>query len=222
MAHYLIHTYPKRLWYVTEYLIPSMLKQGISIDDINIYNDDKGDGNLRACMNAFKTLSETQEGTWHLQDDIIIASNFKERTEAYDSGLVCGFSSLKYDGDIERKKGAVCRKDMWFSFPCIRIPNKFAIECADWITTYIIGNPVYEKYWKDGVNDDWAFRLYLKEFQKDCTAINMVPCLVNHIDYLIGGGSGKKVREHPVTAQYWDEDYLVEELKCQIENRLRG
>ena len=31
---YMIHTCEARLWYVEEYLIPSMLKQGIKEDDI--------------------------------------------------------------------------------------------------------------------------------------------------------------------------------------------
>lgn len=219
MAKYLIHTYPKRLWYVEQFLIPSMLKQGISRDDITIYNDDKQEGNLRACMNAFKTLSELQEGTWHLQDDIIISSDFKERTEQNNTGLVCGFSSLLYDGDIEEKKGKVDRANMWFSFPCIRIPNKMAVECADWVLNYIIGNPVYERYWKNGVNDDWAFRTFLKEFYPNCTALNIVPNLVDHIDYLIGGGSGKKPRSKPCRSQYWEEEHLLDELKSVLESR---
>jgi hypothetical protein len=134
---------------------------------------------------------------------------------------VCGFSSLKYDGDIETKKGIVPRKDMWFSFPCIRIPNYMAVECAEWVEKYIIGNPVYEKYWKDGNNDDWAFRQYLKEFHKDCKALNIVPNLVNHVDYLIGGSSGKRNREHPIVSQYWEDDYLVEELKDALDNNER-
>lgn len=217
MAKYLIHAYPKRMWYVEQYLIPSMLKQGIKQEDITVYNDAKHEGNLRACLNAFKTLLDPQQGTWHLQDDIIIASDFKRRTEENNTGLVCGFSSLKYDGDIETKKGIVPRKDMWFSFPCIRIPNYMAVECAEWVEKYIIGNPVYEKYWKDGNNDDWAFRQYLKEFHKDCTALNIVPNLVNHVDYLIGGSSGKRNREHPIVSQYWEDDYLVEELKCGLQ-----
>ena len=213
MAKYLIHAYPKRLHYVREYLIPSMLKQGINKADIAVYNDDKGLGNLKACMEAFAGVPDDDGGTWHLQDDVLICKDFKERTEWYDHGLVCGFSSLKYDGDIEDRKGAVPRDKMWFSFPCIRIPNKWARECADWVTKYIIGNPVYEKYWKDGVNDDWAFRTYLKEFHKDCVALNIMPCLVNHVDYIIGGSSGARMRKHPVTAQYWTDDDLVEELK---------
>ena len=208
----MIHTYPKRLWYVEEYLIPSLLAQGIDKAAVNVYNDSFGDGNLLACMKAFASVPEDDKGTWHLQDDVIICKDFKKRTEEYDDGLVCGFSSLKYDGDIKENIGQVSRKQMWFSFPCIRIPNKMARECSEWVTKYIIGNPVYFDYWKNGVNDDWAFKSYLQEFHPDCRAINLSSNLVDHIDYLIGGGSGAKQRERPVRSQYWQDDYLVEEL----------
>ena len=218
-THYLIHTYPKRLWYVQEHLIPSMVAQGIPRENIDIYNDEKGEGNLRACLNAF-AMCEGDGGTWHLQDDVCICKDFKERTEWYDHGLVCGFSSLLYDGNIEAKKGAVSRENMWFSFPCIRIPNEWARECAKWVSEQIIGNPVYEKYWKKGVNDDWCFRQYLGAFHKDCVALNIMPCLVDHVDYLLGGGSGGK-RSRPVRAQYWDSPELVKELEGKI-NEYKG
>lgn len=203
------------MWYVQEYMIPSMLEQGILKENIRVYNDEAGEGNLRACMNAFKTC-EGDGGTWHLQDDVAISSDFKTRTEWYDHGLVCGFSSKYYDGDLEEKKGAVERKNMWFSFPCMRIPNSWARECADWVLTYIIGNPVYKTYWEKGKNDDWAFRQYLKTFHKDCVALNIMPCLVDHVDYLIGGGSGGQ-RKEPVRAQYWADDKLIENLKYRLD-----
>lgn len=212
MAQYMIHAYPKRMWYVQEFLIPSMLEQGIKPEDIRVYNDDKGEGNLRACMNAF-ALCEGDGGTWHLQDDVCICKDFKEATEWYDNGIVCGFSSLLYDGDIKSKKGAVNRENMWFSFPCIRIPNEWARECSEWVTKYIIGNPVYQDFWKNGVNDDWAFRTYLQEFHPDCVALNIMPNLVDHVDYLLGGGSGKKPRKEPCRAQYWTDDDVVKELE---------
>lgn len=212
----MIHTYPKRLWYVEEYLIPSMLEQGIAKSDITVYNDKDKEGNLRACMNAFKSCPDDLEGTWHLQDDVIICRDFRKRTEMYDNGLVCGFSSKLYDGDIKEKRGAVPRVRMWFSFPCIRIPNKWARWCADWVLKYIIGNPVYRQYWEKGVNDDWAFRQYLKEFQRDCVALNIMPNLVDHVDYLLGGGSGG-MRKDSCRSQYWEDDDLVEELECQLE-----
>ena len=204
------------MWYVKDYLIPSMVEQGIKLADINVYNDDKGEGNLKACMNAFASCPNDLGGTWHLQDDVLICKDFKRRTEWYDNGLVCGFSSELYDGNIPEKCGPVKRAQMWFSFPCIRIPNKYARGCAEWVMKYIIGNPVYKQYWENGVNDDWCFRQYLKEFHPDCVALNIMPNLVNHVDYLIGGGSGKKDRKNPVTAQYWIDDDLVEELKHKM------
>ena len=216
MANYLIHAVPKRMWYVEGFLIPSMLEQGIPKENISVYCDEKGEGNLRACLNAFASVPDDNEGTWHLQDDVCICKDFKERTEWYDNGLVCGFSSLLYDGDLQYRKGAVSRENMWFSFPCIRIPNQWAREEAKWVDQFIIGNPVYKKFWENGVNDDWAFRTYLKEFHRDCVALNIMPCLVDHVDYLLGGGTGRVKRTHNVRAQYWDCPEVVERLEAKI------
>ena len=223
MTKYLIHTYPKRLWYVEDFLIPSMLEQGIQKEQIRIYNDEKREGNLRACMNAFASCEgELNEGTWHLQDDVCICKDFKKRTDWYNQGLVCGFSSELYDGDIQHKKGAVNRMNMWFSFPCIRIPDKWARDCSEWVTRYIIGNPVYERFWKNGVNDDWAFRTYLKEFQPNCVALNIMPNLVDHIDYLIGGSTGKYSRTKSCRAQYWEDNDVITKLEEDIKKYKEG
>lgn len=216
MAKYLIHAVPRRMWYVNDFLIPSMLEQGIDKANIKVYNDEKGEGNLRACMNAFASC-EDDGGTWHLQDDVCICNEFKTITEAVDFGLICGFSSEMYDG--EGKIGLVDRKDMWFSFPCIRIPNNYARDCAEWVTKYIIGNPVYKDFWEGGANDDWAFRLYLKEFYTFVHAMNIAPNLVDHIDFLVGGGTGKKTRDKQVRAQYWKDPTIVEKLAEKITNR---
>lgn len=209
----MIHTYPKRLWYVENYLIPAMLKQGVNREDIAVHNDFIGEGNLKACMRAFLSVNDDDKGTWHLQDDVIICKDFKERTEMYDRGLVCGFSSALYDGP--GKVGPVSIYDMWFSFPCIRIPNQYARECSEWITNYIIGNPVYRLYWMNGKNDDWAFREYLRSFHKTDPALNLAPNLVDHIDYLLGGGSGG-VRKQPCRSQYWKDEDLVKELEDKL------
>lgn len=216
----MIHAYPKRMWYVEQYLIPSMLAQGIDKASIIVYNDVNRDGNLLACMKAFASVTNDDKSTWHLQDDVLICRDFKKRTEEYDSykGVVCGFSSLQYDGDIKENIGSVNCNKAWFSFPCIHIPNQWARGCAEWVQKFIIGNPVYERFWKDGVNDDWAFKGYLKDFHSDVNAINLSPCLVDHVDYLIGGGSGVKQRKRPVRAQYWTDDDLVKELAHGLDN----
>ena len=220
MSKYLIHTYPPRLWYIEQYLIPSMLKQGIEEVDITIYNDSKGEGNLRACLNAFQSVPDDDSGTWHLQDDIIICKDFKERTERYDKGLVAGFNSF-YDEKRHCGPGETTQDKMWFSFPCIRIPNQYARDCAKWVDKYIIGNFAYEKYWKSGKNDDWAFRQYLNEFHKDDKALNLAPNLVDHIDYLLGGGSGG-LRNRSARALYFNDIDLVQELEDKINGTKRS
>ena len=211
MSKYLIHAYPKRMWYVEQYLIPSMLKQGIVENDIRVYNDINGEGNLVSCLKSFLSC-EGEGGTWHLQDDVCICHDFKERTEQYDDGIVCGFCSDMYDDT--NNIGKVHRDKSWFSFPCIRIPNEYARQSAEWVNRYIIGNPAYRLYWQNGVNDDWAFRTWLKEKHRDEEVTN----LVDHIDWLIGGGSGKKRRDKICRAKYFDDVDLVEELKYLIAN----
>lgn len=99
----------------------------------------------------------------------------------------------------------------------MRIPDPWARECADWVLTKIIGNPVYKRYWEKGKNDDWAFRQYLKTFHSDCVALNIMPCLVDHVDYLLGGGSGGK-RKEPVRAQYWTDDETIKKLEESLNN----
>ena len=214
MSKYMIHAYPKRMWYVEQYLIPSMLQQNIDKVNITIYNDIKAEGNLRACLNAFLSVSDDEEGTWHLQDDVIICKDFKQRTEQYDKGIVCGFTSY-YDKDTYDVIGETTRDKMWYSFPCIRIPNQYARQSAKWVDENIIGNPVYQKFWENGTNDDWAFRLWLKTFHKNEQVINLSPNLVDHIDYLLGGGSGGQ-RKRQVRAQYWNDIDLVQDLEHKI------
>lgn len=213
MTKYMIHAYPKRMWYVEKYLIPSMLKQGIEKVNINIYNDVKGEGNLRSCLNAFLSVPDDDSGTWHIQDDVLICKDFKTRTESLNKGIVCGFSSF-YDKQNDMT-GEVARDKMWYSFPCIRIPNQYALQSAKWIEEDIIGNPVYKEFWEKGVNDDWAFRLWLKTFHTDEIATNVSPNLVEHIDYLIGGGSGGQ-RKRQARSRYWTDIDLVKDLEEQL------
>lgn len=212
MAQYLIHTMPKRLWYVNKYLIPSMVKQGIQKDQIRVYCD-SGIGCLESCMEAFKSVGNNYEGTWHLQDDVIVCHDFKEQTEKLDNGIVCGFC-CKYDNPEDT--GIVPVQKMWWSFPCIRIPNNIAYECATWYYRYLKGNTIYDEYLKSGVNDDWVFRHYVWDYYKDMAALNLVPNLVDHIDYLIGGTVNSSKRIVQIRSKYWEDEYLVNQLEEEL------
>ena len=214
MAKYIIHTYPGRLWYVEKFLVPSMAKQGIKKSNITVYNDDKGEGNLLACMNCFLGLTE-DGGTWHLQDDVIISGHFKEMTEKYDDGVVCGFSS-RYDTE---NAGRVPTAKTWYSFPCIRIPNEIARGCAEWYFTYMKSNPVYYSLTHEGKNDDWMFQRYLEYYYKDEFVLNLEPNIVDHIDYLIGGSSVNQQRQLKIVRSSRPDDTL-EKLVEELEEKL--
>ena len=213
---YMIHTCPKRKWYVDEYLIPSLIEQGIDKVNIIVYNDSKGEGNLKSCIKAFGQVDDNYGGTWHLQDDVVICKDFKERTEENQYGIVCGFSTERYNG--HKPAGWVSLKDMWYSFPCIRIPNKTALRCSEWVSKYMIGNPCYKAFWKDGFNDDWCFNAYLKTVEPDIPILNLAPNLVDHIDYLIGGGT-LKPRSFDVRSQYWEDEDVVDDLAKRLSER---
>lgn len=214
MAKYMIHAVPKRMWYVEDYLIPSMLEQGINRDDIKIHNDVNHEGNLKSCLKAFLEVDDDADGTWHMQDDVIICHDFKEKTEQYDSGIVCAFKS-RYDG--ASPAGQVSVEQMWFSFPCIRIPNHIAKECSKWISNCIIGNNIYTSWWQKGVNDDLLFKRYVRDYYKHDKVLNLKPNLVDHVDYLIGGsvnGASRAIKI--VRSDYWEDEYLVTELESRL------
>ena len=224
MVTYMIHACPKRLWYVTEYLIPSMLDQGISKDQISVFNDTTHMGNLAACMASFESLANKDGGTWHLQDDVIISRRFKELSEKYDCDIVYGFSGY-YDHPKNNPTkfyppGKVLPEQMWSSFQCVRIPNDIAVAWAKWMRTDIIGNPVYRDYWEPNIMDDWWFKQYIKQTYDYSIVLNLAPNIVDHVDYLIGGSIINKKRLKPIyRARYWEDEDLVDELTLKLARR---
>ena len=212
----MIHTCNTRLDYVLNHLFPSLVKQRIKISDIEIHVDDYGDGNLKSTLKSFKQLPE-DGATWHLQDDVIISSDFKKRTEdiAKKHAAACGFCSV-YDSGVS--VGIVNPDLMWYSFPCILIPNKWAHEFVDWVQQQNDDNN--GKYWLQITNnmfDDYLFKSFMTEKHPDAAVLNIVPNLVNNIDYLIGG-SILSERKEKIHAIYWEEPELIKEL----ENKLKG
>ena len=221
---YMIHSAPERQWYVDEFLVPSMLEQGIREKDIFIRCDTERKGNLVSCMESFLWCGQnTDGGTWHLQDDILISHSFAERTKQYDNGVVCGMVVKKWGPDW-LKTGEQKAADHWYSFQCIRVPDSLAGECAVWFfsdaskrTQAKYRNRVLRKK-----HDDDFFRFFLEEKHPEMTVLNLKPNLVDHIDYLIGGTLVNKDRIEKVNrAAYWeDEDEkLVEKLWKQMQAR---
>ena len=80
---YMIHSCNQRLWYVKKYLIPSMLEQGIDINDIILFNDFLSVGNQKAFYYSCKYIKQNEQldaGIWHLTDDAMISHDFYKRT----------------------------------------------------------------------------------------------------------------------------------------------
>ena len=131
MDNYIIHACPQRMWYVDEFLVPSLKEQGIEDDRIKIRCDKQRVGNLVKCMEIFERMPDNDGGAWHLQDDVVICRNFKERTESHSVGIVAGFVGAGMDENIDYI-GVTTIHHLWWSFPCIRIPNKIARKCGKW------------------------------------------------------------------------------------------
>lgn len=212
---YMIHAVPERMWYVDQYLIPSMKAQGC--ENISVCIDQKKEGSLKTYLDSFLDLPDTNGGTWHIQDDVIISSNFYTVTSKHDRGIVCGFASQMYDKNNVNMVGDVAVQNKWFSFPCIRIPDRIAKDCAKWVKSDIIGNPVYRDYWKVGRNEDWAFWMYVRQYGTGIRIVNLAPNIVDHIDWLIGGSASASKRKEICRAYHWAEEELVEALKIDLQ-----
>lgn len=208
---YTIQSCKDRLWYVEQYLIPSMCVQGIDRDNITVFLDEEEKGCLETCMQKFKAADDD---IWYLQDDVIICSDFKERTEQCVDSIVCGFC-----GNFERNKkyiGIVNKQNMWFSFPCIYIPQYIANGCAEWYFNFVIHNSQYRMWIRDKKYDDSIFYIYVQDYCDAVEVLNLSPNLVDHVDYLIGGSMINKIRDHDATALYFVEPELIEKLEKQL------
>lgn len=215
---YLIHSVPKRIWYVEKYLVPSMIKQGIKMSDIFIYNDKNKFGNLFAFLDSLEYINDVlskEKGIWHLQDDVIISKDFKKITEKEGKEIVVnGFVNKNY-ANVE-KSGIVNVKEYWYSFPCIYIPNRYIDDFLNWIEKVKTESP-YRKRWNKGRYDDWFFYKFLEEEHPLDKMINLKPNLVDHIDYLLGYTTGTRSKTE-VRAEYFEDLDLVKMLERNIKN----
>lgn len=214
MPHYLIRTIPERRWYVDEFLIPSIVEQGVNERYITVYEDTEKQGNLPSCIAAFSMRASLYGGTWYLQDDVVISSKFAEITTKYDTGIVCGFCS---EYDSFRRAGWVNTDQMWFSFPCIRIPNYVVKEFLEWFKTDAIQKKyameINARKYDDSLFRYWAVNNYIANI-----ALNLNPNIVNHVDYLLGGSVTNK-RHKKIVSAYWEEDGRVKDLEVALSSR---
>ena len=212
---YLIHTCNKRRWYVSRYLIPSMTKQGIPKEEIVVYNDSKGEGQLESFLKSYKYVEG--KDTWHLQDDIIISSRFKQVTEEHNKGIVCGFCNEFSHG----YPGYANVFNMWYSMPCIRIPADIFKGFVNWMNDPDTRRK-YKMYFNENKHDDVFLEMYLTQNYPTLRVWNLAPNIVNHIDHLMGGSLINQDRSKPLSfimSKYWDEPELLKDIERRLEER---
>ena len=223
---YMIHTYPGRLWYVNNFLVPSMLDQGIPEKEILIWNDFLKKGNLQSCLDSFASCGGMPGGTWHLQDDVLISKEFAEETrEQSGDRVVCGFCTSCYE-DGTPIYGEVFPPLMWNStFPCVYIPNNIAVEFVSWFYLKAKPDPEYADWIKTGKMDDTFFHEFMVKEHSNDIVLNHAPHLVEHVDYIVGGSAINQWRGHPTRGYYFDEYELTQQLTQQVvkfKNRTRS
>lgn len=220
MYKYMIHTCNDRRWYVNKFLISSMLEQGIQKDEIMVMVDTQKEGILLSTMKSFDWVGRTQDWDgimWHLQDDVIISSDFKEQTDKLYGDIICGFCSFY---DKSKRYGLVGASEMWYSFPCIGIKNFVAKEVAKWFFEDVIYNSEYKDMIDSKKHVDYIFREFIQEEYSRRSRIkiyNVNPNLVDHVDWLIGGSLINGCRkESQVRAHYWTNENLVKNLEINL------
>lgn len=220
--HFMIHACPAREWYVNDFMIPAMTEQGIPREDIEVWMDRNNDGCLFSCMKCFHEVGKRGDGdVWHMQDDVLICRDFKERCEALESfdGIVSGFGCPEF-GPSMSVSGEVPTIFIWFSFQCTRIPNRIAGECAEWFFNDAIYRDKYHDMVESRKCDDSFFYDFLaEEHVEDLRGYNCKPCLVEHVDRIMGGSVVNIWRDYWARAVYWDDEDLLTELKERIKAR---
>lgn len=213
----LIHACPQRMWYVENHLVPALRAQGA--ENIEIWNDAEGKGNLRACMESFAARSGSG-GTWHIQDDVLPARDFVKRCRENDEGVVYGFCNERFHDD-PGQAGRVSVEDAWHSFQCVRIPDEYARGCAEWLHTKGKENEYYSLWVASGRMDDNVFTAYMISEHGREMITNLKPNIVEHVDWIIGGSTLTPWREFLPRAYFWDDEELVQELKEAVKGEVQ-
>lgn len=214
----LIHACPDRMWYVNEFLIPSLKEQGV--ENIDLALDDTGKGNLKACIDSFEECGKHDGDTWHLQDDVLICHDFAEQISEIPEGYVaCGFCHTLFEPFNRPMVGWVPPVFMFNSFPCIRIPNDIAVEFAEWFRTDARYRDEYQNWVESDMHDDGFWHDFYVECHSHDYVYNIAPALVEHVDWLIGGSVVNEWRGYICRASYWKDEYLVDNLKRELARR---
>ena len=221
----MIHTHPSRNYYVDNFLIPSLINQGIDEDDIYVVLDSDSMGNLKSFLYSLKMINsipvlKEEIGVWHLQDDVIISKDFKKKSEMYAKKdlIINGFVSSNYNKLKLKKVMKQPINESWLSMPCIFIPNRLIKEFLEWIEIVKHEDRCeYKRRYKSNRHDDFFLYMFMQERHNDEFCYNLKPNLVDHIDFIVGA-SINKARTKEVRGYYFKDLDLIEELKEKLNN----
>lgn len=163
---------------------------------------DFGSGNIGAYMKSFTKIPFIGD-TWHIEDDVLPDRRINEWMEELESreGIICGFGTTEIYGEVEPK-------DMWYSFPCIRIPNLYLKDFEMWLK--YSGDEDVARRMELGKGIDFLFHKFVE--QNPIPIYHHNPCMVEHIDDLIGGSLINE-RDKPIKAIRFEDTEGIEELK---------
>ncbi len=217
----MIHACNQREWYVYEYLIPSLVKQGIQEDDIKVWHDYKKIGNLQSFVASMKWISQncdSEQAIWHLQDDIVLSKNFKQEVDKDWEWIVSGFVCVDWNPRTIDKIGRVPSKFMWYSFQCMRIPNYLAGEFCTWFYEKAVNTDRLWQLFKQGKHDDEFWRTFIYDNHIRQHSFNLKPNIVDHIDWMIGWSiiNDARGRTRARRSFYWEDNDQVRELEQML------
>ena len=210
----MIHSCKDRTKYVKEFLVPLLSESGVKIGNIEVYTD-HGDGCLTSYIKAFKNLKGLGGYTWHLQDDVLPTLRFCDMADGllkiyWQDAIICGFANKEFykENHVFYAKNG---EEMFYSFPCIGIPNYIAVHFTEWLEKNK-DNPEYAKYIKENKFVDYLFKLYIGDNKQKLKIVNFRPCLVEHVDEYVGGSTINNKRPKPAKALDFHDDEAMNRL----------
>lgn len=219
----MIHTCKKREYYVSNFLVPALIKSGFEKDEVYIYLDDKGLGCLKSYLKSFEELPANNDNIWHLQDDVLPRRDFfkhSEKLSVFDDAIICGFGNKEFytKNDFGYANNA---SEMFYSFPCIRIPNYICNNFVKWFDMVAKKEVKYQKYIVNNKFVDYLFKEFVDYhfLGVNMTIFNYRPCLVEHVDEFVEGSTVNKNRPKPAKALIFNDKVALEELCKWYDNQ---
>lgn len=207
-------------------MIPCFKRYGV--EDIIISNDEKMIGQLNAWTDCARQIINEKfdyDGTWHLEDDVVPCKNFKELSENLPetADVIQGFITDNKLFDFNGTTGITGIENLPYGTQCIYIPNRYLKGFIRFVDEYVkTGNYRARQYNCGTLYADAVFRTYMRKYHKNATVNNLDSCMVEHVDYLIGGRSVKKQVLHNTKARKFDNYYEVERLSIWADVFIKG